>query len=117
VESDSGAAAGAGAGAGADAENQLKLEDAGEGAVPLRLLACGHVFHVRVPIGIAPFFISPRSRFFSGCDTENVLGPVADRRFWPLSCLSESCRASGQAWQEAATGLILGVRFRCHIIY
>ncbi|KAJ7188255.1 hypothetical protein C8R46DRAFT_879254 [Mycena filopes] len=27
------------------AENQLKLEDAGEGAVPLRLLACGHVFH------------------------------------------------------------------------
>ncbi|KAJ7346628.1 hypothetical protein DFH08DRAFT_700878 [Mycena albidolilacea] len=28
-----------------DAENQLKLEDAGEGAVPLRLLACGHVFH------------------------------------------------------------------------
>ncbi|KAJ7901838.1 hypothetical protein B0H14DRAFT_3080101 [Mycena olivaceomarginata] len=45
VESDSGAAAGAGAGAGADAENQLKLEDAGEGAVPLRLLACGHVFH------------------------------------------------------------------------
>ncbi|KAJ7045527.1 hypothetical protein C8F04DRAFT_940014 [Mycena alexandri] len=26
-------------------ENQLKLEDAGEGAVPLRLLACGHVFH------------------------------------------------------------------------
>ncbi|KAJ6625635.1 hypothetical protein B0H10DRAFT_1782845 [Mycena sp. CBHHK59/15] len=29
----------------ADAENQLKLEDAGEGAQPLRLLACGHVFH------------------------------------------------------------------------
>ncbi|KAJ7218062.1 hypothetical protein GGX14DRAFT_599489, partial [Mycena pura] len=28
-----------------DAENQLKLEDAGEGAQPLRLLACGHVFH------------------------------------------------------------------------
>jgi len=29
----------------ATTENQLKLEDAGEGAVPLRLLACGHVFH------------------------------------------------------------------------
>jgi len=29
----------------AETENQLKLEDAGEGAVPLRLLACGHVFH------------------------------------------------------------------------
>ncbi|KAJ6593910.1 hypothetical protein B0H19DRAFT_977069 [Mycena capillaripes] len=29
----------------AGTDNQLKLEDAGEGAVPLRLLACGHVFH------------------------------------------------------------------------
>ncbi|KAJ7096312.1 hypothetical protein C8R44DRAFT_812698 [Mycena epipterygia] len=28
-----------------ETENQLKLEDAGEGAQPLRLLACGHVFH------------------------------------------------------------------------
>lgn len=27
---------------------QLRLDDAGEGAVPLRLLKCGHVFHVRV---------------------------------------------------------------------
>ena len=27
---------------------ELKLEDAGEGAQPLRLLACGHVFHVRI---------------------------------------------------------------------
>lgn len=27
---------------------QLRLDDAGEGAVPLRLLECGHVFHVRV---------------------------------------------------------------------
>lgn len=26
---------------------ELKLEDAGEGPQPLRLLACGHVFHVR----------------------------------------------------------------------
>lgn len=30
----------------ADAE-RLKLEDAGDGPQPLRLLACGHVFHVR----------------------------------------------------------------------
>jgi hypothetical protein len=57
------------------------------------------------------------SCFFSECDTENVLGPMADRRFWSLSCLSESGRASGQTWQEAATGLILVVRFRCRIIY
>lgn len=27
-------------------QEPLKLEDAGEGAQPLRLLACGHVFHV-----------------------------------------------------------------------
>lgn len=31
-----------------DRDAQLKLEDAGEGAQPLRLLACGHVFHVSV---------------------------------------------------------------------
>jgi len=30
---------------GGETDNQLKLEDAGEGAQPLRLLACGHVFH------------------------------------------------------------------------
>jgi hypothetical protein len=29
-----------------DRDTELKLEDAGEGAQPLRLLACGHVFHV-----------------------------------------------------------------------
>ncbi|KAF7981866.1 hypothetical protein HWV62_31423 [Athelia sp. TMB] len=29
-----------------DVDPALKLEDAGEGAQPLRLLACGHVFHV-----------------------------------------------------------------------
>lgn len=29
---------------------QLHLEDAGEGAQPLRLLPCGHVFHVRSQI-------------------------------------------------------------------
>lgn len=29
-----------------DRNTELKLEDAGEGAQPLRLLACGHVFHV-----------------------------------------------------------------------
>lgn len=27
-------------------QNQIKLADAGEGAQPLRLLECGHVFHV-----------------------------------------------------------------------
>ncbi|KAG6915789.1 hypothetical protein DXG01_009827 [Tephrocybe rancida] len=32
----------------ADSENTMKLADAGEGSQPLRLLACGHVFHVSV---------------------------------------------------------------------
>ncbi|KAG5642221.1 hypothetical protein DXG03_003390 [Asterophora parasitica] len=36
------------------AEDELHLTDAGEGAQPLRLLECGHVYHV-----------SPRFRFFS----------------------------------------------------
>lgn len=31
-----------------DAAEQLRLEDAGDGAQPLRLLSCGHVFHVSV---------------------------------------------------------------------
>jgi hypothetical protein len=30
-----------------DADGFLRLEDAGEGVQPLRLLECGHVFHVR----------------------------------------------------------------------
>ncbi len=29
-------------------QKQLRLEDAGEGPQPLRLLECGHVFHVRI---------------------------------------------------------------------
>lgn len=33
----------------ADAE-RLRLEDVGDGPQPLRLLACGHVFHVRVQL-------------------------------------------------------------------
>lgn len=33
-----------------------RLEDAGEGPQPLRLLACGHVFHVSIPMFILFFF-------------------------------------------------------------
>ena len=43
--------------------DELRLEDAGEGPQPLRLLACGHVFHVsqnstlfRSPLTFAPLF-------------------------------------------------------------
>ncbi|KAG6866342.1 hypothetical protein C0991_005263 [Blastosporella zonata] len=37
------------AGPNAESDNTLKLADAGEGSQPLRLLACGHVFHVSLP--------------------------------------------------------------------
>jgi hypothetical protein len=34
----------------------LKLEDAGEGPQPLRLLGCGHVFHVRENLAVVNHF-------------------------------------------------------------
>jgi hypothetical protein len=42
-----------------DRDGQLRLADAGEGPQPLRLLQCGHVFHVRrPPFPSATFWIS-----------------------------------------------------------
>jgi hypothetical protein len=35
---------------------QIKLQDAGDGAQPLRLLACGHVFHVRSALFVSADF-------------------------------------------------------------
>ena len=32
--------------------DRLQLQDAGEGAQPLRLLPCGHVFHVSLVLGV-----------------------------------------------------------------
>ena len=47
-----------------------RLQDAGEGPQPLRLLACGHVFHVRRSVTIfCPCFFT--------CHTENLPRPVA----------------------------------------
>ena len=47
-----------------DGEGELKLTDAGEGVQPLRLLECGHVFHVRT--------ISPSTSF---CHSLNFVEP------------------------------------------
>ena len=43
----------------------LKLNDAGEGAQPLRLLSCGHVFHVSILLSLS-FFRHPSSLLLTG---------------------------------------------------
>ena len=63
---------------------QLRLDDAGEGAVPLRLLECGHVFHVCV-------CAFPYERY--SCPpgfTANLRRPVANGRIGALSGLPET---------------------------
>ncbi len=65
---------------------ELKLEDAGDGAQPLRLLACGHVFHVRAHI-------------LTVCDRNlplvaDMSGSLVNRRLRSLSCLPKGGRAS-----------------------
>lgn len=48
-------------------DEQLRLEDAGEGAQPLRLLSCGHVFHVRLPsVTFLKLFVDARLENMSG---------------------------------------------------
>ena len=68
-------------------EAKLRLTDAGVGAQPLRLLTCGHVFHV-----------SPSSSSL-GCislspSTANMFGSLADRRFWTVSGVSTAGRST-----------------------
>lgn len=81
--------------------DNLKLEDAGEGAQPLRLLACGHVFHVSTSTS-SKWLLSP---FLS----ENMLGPLANRCIGTVPSLPEGCRVSrGQETSEGTpTTLIL----------
>jgi hypothetical protein len=62
---------------------QLKLEDAGDGAQPLRLLECGHVFHVCLLF----YCLTPDTQ---PCP-ENMSGSLAHRCFWALSCMPEAC--------------------------
>lgn len=62
--------------------DNLKLTDAGEGAQPLRLLMCGHVFHVSC---LHPNCLGGSSP--SMCFTENLPGSVAHGRIGTLSDL------------------------------
>jgi hypothetical protein len=41
------------------------------------------------------------------CVSENLLGSMVNRRFRPLSRLSESCRASGETQQEGTTHFLI----------
>lgn len=64
----------------------LRLEDAGEGPQPLRLLACGHVFHV------SENFTFPIASNVHPVPPENVSRPLADGCFWAVSSLPKTCR-------------------------
>lgn len=64
-------------------EGELKLCDAGDGAQPLRLLACGHVFHVSPTI-----FLLCHDVCLTKKTIENLPGSLAHRRFWKVSGLS-----------------------------
>lgn len=73
---------------------ELRLEDAGEGSQPLRLLGCGHVFHVRrfFPVSVVSHVHSTLS--------ENVSGPLVDRCFRTVSGLPTTCRGTRSRGQE-----------------
>lgn len=67
-----------------DRDEQIRLQDAGEGAQPLRLLACGHVFHVSV-------LSCHLQHTDSYLRSENVSRSLADRRLGEMSSLSAGC--------------------------
>ena len=58
-------------------QEELKLEDAGEGPQPLRLLACGHVFHVSQMLPFLDHF--SRSLFFQKTCLDPWLTGVSGR--------------------------------------
>jgi hypothetical protein len=64
--------------------DNLRLQDAGQGAQPLRLLKCGHVFHVGL------FVLGARTALTIAA-TENMRGSMAHRRIGPLSGVSATC--------------------------
>jgi hypothetical protein len=68
-----------------DRDAELRLEDAGEGAQPLRLLACGHVFHVRIVF--RSFLLGALVANFCA---ENLPRSLARGCLWPMSCLPEA---------------------------
>jgi hypothetical protein len=66
----------------------LRLQDAGEGAQPLRLLKCGHVFHVSP---ILDYGGSGADDLILPPSTENVRRSVAARCIGPLSSMPATC--------------------------
>ena len=77
--------------------DNLKLTDAGEGAQPLRLLGCGHVFHVSLAIHRLC------GQLTLGLFTENLSGPVAHGRIGALSDLPAACGDSPVDQEGQAT--------------
>jgi hypothetical protein len=91
-----------------DRHIRLKLMDAGEGPQPLRLLQCGHVFHVRLLVHGDVYFIHNVSwqktcldpwlrdvSFLMPFLMTSVLMVLDDHAgFWQMSALSTSCRST-----------------------
>ncbi|KAF7792397.1 hypothetical protein EIP86_003434 [Pleurotus ostreatoroseus] len=79
---------------------RLNLQDAGEGAQPLRLLSCGHVFHVSI-LGLED---SARCADFY-LRAENLPRSMADGRVRALSCMPARGRnlRSREEIEEGAT--------------
>jgi hypothetical protein len=77
----------------------LRLQDAGEGAQPLRLLKCGHVFHVSPTLNCSG---SGTDNLTLRLFTENVRRSVAARCVGPLSGMSATCSRAGRYnWHRA----------------
>ncbi len=70
--------------------DNLRLQDAGEGAQPLRLLKCGHVFHVSLLSFTWERYCAYLLTIFAAA-TENMRGPVAPRCIGSLSSVSTTC--------------------------
>jgi len=75
---------------------ELRLEDAGEGPQPLRLLACGHVFHV------SRFYPPSITSHVNSTLSENLPGSLADRCVRTVSSLPKTCRGA-RSWDEETT--------------
>ena len=75
----------------------LKLEDAGEEAQPLRLLECGHVFHVSCSSEI----LNRKWVDVQLCSpAEIMLRPMAARCVGAVSGVSESCGVANRRGKE-----------------
>lgn len=86
----------------------LKLEDAGSGPQPLRLLGCAHAFHVRAFPFTSREFLTHRLLSLA-----NMHRSLADRRLWTVPRLSKTSRTI-ETTQVPAT-LILNAVYECEI--